>query len=111
VKTDFHLTTVIRETSKATFPSGVQVAKSDFSLKSLTEIFQGKDAVVSMLPITALADQGVAIEAAIAAGVKRFIPSEYGFDSSVHIRCVLPSSDYKTDSFTESGCTCCSTAI
>ncbi|PQE33481.1 isoflavone reductase family protein [Rutstroemia sp. NJR-2017a WRK4] len=82
VKTDFNLTTVIRETSNATFPSGVQVAKSDFSLKSLTEIFQGKDAVVSMLPIAALADQGVVIEAAIAAGVKRFIPSEYGFDSS-----------------------------
>ncbi|KAM0145526.1 hypothetical protein ACHAPG_011579 [Botrytis cinerea] len=82
LKVDLNLTAVIRETSKATFPSGVQVAKSDFSLKSLTGIFVDKDAVISILPIAALADQGMLIEAAIAAGVKRFIPSEYGSDST-----------------------------
>ena len=38
-----------------------------------------------MLPITALGDQGVVIEAAIAAGVKRFIPSEYGSDSTARM--------------------------
>lgn len=83
VKTDLNITAVIRESSKATFPSSVQVTKSDFSLKSLTEAFEGKDAVVSMLPIDAAADQAVLIEAAIAAGVKRFLPSEYGSDSAV----------------------------
>ncbi|KAH9217964.1 isoflavone reductase [Leptodontidium sp. 2 PMI_412] len=82
VKTDLNITAVIRESSKATFPSSVQVTKSDFSLKSLTEAFEGKDAVVSMLPIDAAADQAVLIEAAIAAGVKRFLPSEYGSDSA-----------------------------
>ncbi|KAG4434407.1 hypothetical protein IFR05_010103 [Cadophora sp. M221] len=82
VKTDLNITAVIRESSKATFPSGVEVVKSDFSLKSLTEAFKGKDAVVSMLPIEALAAQAVLIEAAISAGVKRFLPSEYGSDST-----------------------------
>lgn len=36
-----------------------------------------------MLPITALGEQTKVAEAAIEAGVKRFIPSEYGSDSSV----------------------------
>ncbi|KAN0114453.1 NAD(P)-binding protein [Hyaloscypha variabilis] len=79
---DLHVTAVIRESSTFKFPEGTTVAKSDFSLESLTKVFQGQDAVISMLPITALAGQGIVIEAAIAAGVKRFLPSEYGSDST-----------------------------
>lgn len=85
LKSDLNVTALTRETSSATFPEGAKVAKTDFSMNSLTEIFKGQDAVVSMLPITALGDQGTIIEAAIAAGVKRFIPSEYGSDSTVRI--------------------------
>lgn len=83
LKSDLVLSAVTRETSSAKFPEGVTHVKSDFSLSSLTEAFKGQDAVISMLPITALGDQAVVIEAAIAAGVKRFIPSEYGSDSTV----------------------------
>lgn len=83
LKSDFNVTAVIRETSSAKFPSGIKVARSDFSVGSLTEVFKGQDAVVSMLPIVALGEQGVVIEAAIAAGVKRFLPSEYGSDTTV----------------------------
>ncbi|GIJ92658.1 hypothetical protein Asppvi_001936 [Aspergillus pseudoviridinutans] len=82
LKSKLSLTAVIRETSSAKFPGSVKIVKSDFKLGSLTEAFKGQDAVISMLPITALGDQGVVIEAAIAAGVKRFIPSEYGSDST-----------------------------
>ncbi|KAK9371947.1 uncharacterized protein V1513DRAFT_286130 [Lipomyces chichibuensis] len=82
LKSELKVTVVTRETSSSKFPEGVNVAKSDFSLSSLTKVFKGQDAVISMLPITALADQGVVIDAAIAAGVKRFIPSEYGSDST-----------------------------
>ncbi|KAH8714705.1 isoflavone reductase [Ilyonectria robusta] len=82
LKSDLVLSAVTRETSSAKFPEGVTHVKSDFSLSSLTEAFKGQDAVISMLPITALGDQAVVIEAAIAAGVKRFIPSEYGSDST-----------------------------
>ncbi|KAI6760394.1 hypothetical protein HG530_009254 [Fusarium avenaceum] len=74
------VTALIRKTSEATFPDGIDVAKTDFDLESLTKILQGRDAVVSFLPIVSLASQAVVIEAAIAAGVKRFIPSEYGSD-------------------------------
>ena len=84
------MTAVIRESSTFKFPEGTTVAKSDFSLESLTKVFQGQDAVISMLPITALAGQGIVIEAAIAAGVKRFLPSEYGSDSTVYKGLQIP---------------------
>ena len=85
LKSDLNVTAVTRETSSAKFPEGAKVAKSDFSLNSLMEVFKAQDAVISMLPITALSDQGTVIDAAIAAGVKRLIPSEYGSDSTVRM--------------------------
>lgn len=80
---DLSLTAVIRTTSQATFPEGINVVKSDFNVESLSKVFEGKDAVISFLPILSLEAQAIAIEAAIVAGVKRFIPSEYGSDSTV----------------------------
>ncbi|KAF9876689.1 hypothetical protein CkaCkLH20_06097 [Colletotrichum karsti] len=76
------LTVLSREGSGATFPKEVKVIKSDFTEGSLIEALSGQDAVVSMLPIVALGEQQKVAEAAIKAGVKRFIPSEYGSDSS-----------------------------
>ena len=46
-------------------------------MKSLTAALQGVDVLVSMVAHTAIDNQTVLIDAAIAAGVKRFIPSEY----------------------------------
>ncbi|PVH77371.1 isoflavone reductase [Cadophora sp. DSE1049] len=82
LKSDLTITLLTRTSSAAKFPTGVNVITSDFSLASLTGAFKGQDAVISCMPIPALGDQAVVIEAAIAAGVKRFIPSEYGSDSS-----------------------------
>lgn len=45
-----------------------------------------------MLPILALEEQKKLAEAAIKAGIKRFIPSAYGSDSLVRIL-FLPDSD------------------
>ena len=47
-------------------------------MKSLTTALEGIDAVVSTVGGTAIDNQTVLIDAAIAAGVKRFIPSEFG---------------------------------
>ena len=52
------------------------------SAKSLKAAFQGQDAVISLVGGTALGDQNKLIDAAIAAGVKRFLPSEYGSDTT-----------------------------
>lgn len=65
--------------------------KTDFSPESLQRALSGQDAVVSMIPIVALAEQQKLVEAALAAGVKLFVPSEYGSDSTV---CVTPSSKH-----------------
>ncbi|KAI8285913.1 Isoflavone reductase-like protein [Colletotrichum sp. SAR 10_98] len=82
LKSGLDLTILSREGSAATFPKEAKVIKSDFSEGSLVEALNGQDAVVSMLPIVALGEQQKVAEAAIKAGVKRFIPSEYGSDSS-----------------------------
>ncbi|KAI8180830.1 Isoflavone reductase-like protein IRL [Colletotrichum sp. SAR 10_86] len=82
----FQVTGLTRETSIASLPEGVTHVKSDFSEASLSNVVKGQDAVVSTLssisPADALASQNSLIDAAIAAGVKVFIPSEYGVDTS-----------------------------
>lgn len=47
-------------------------------MELLTTALQGVDALVSTVASAAIPNQTVLIDAAIAAGVKRFIPSEYG---------------------------------
>jgi hypothetical protein len=78
-ESSFNTTVLSRQGSKSTFPSGVKVIRADYdSLDSLKEAFQGQDAVISLVGGTALGDQDKLIDAAIAAGVKHFVPSEYG---------------------------------
>ena len=71
-----------REESKSTFPDDIKVIKSDYSESSLADAFKGQDAVVSTISGGALQDQFKIIDAAVKAGVKRFIPSEFGSDST-----------------------------
>ena len=78
----FDVTIITREGSSSTFPSGVKVVPVDYSsLESLTNAFRGQDAVVSTLAMVAMDTQTRMIDAAIAAGVKRFLPSEFGSDT------------------------------
>ncbi|EHK44680.1 hypothetical protein TRIATDRAFT_80142 [Trichoderma atroviride IMI 206040] len=68
---------------RAQFPS-VKVAQIDYdSPESLTKALQNQDAVVSALNHELHKPQIALIDAAIKAGVKRFIPSEYGADASI----------------------------
>ena len=61
------------------FPSEVTVREVDYdSLESLTSAFQGQDAVVSTIASASIGVQLRLIEAATKAGVKRFVPSEFG---------------------------------
>ncbi|KAI8821167.1 isoflavone reductase family protein [Fimicolochytrium jonesii] len=77
---DAHFTVSIlaRESSQSTFPPTVTVHRTDYSYASLLAVFQGQDAVVSALGSSALEHQNVIVDAAVGAGVKRFIPSEFG---------------------------------
>ncbi|KAJ0384681.1 hypothetical protein COL922a_007840 [Colletotrichum nupharicola] len=65
----FTITAISRTSSTATFPAGVAVRKADLSsVESLTAALAGQNAVVSAI-------------STVAAGVKRFIPSEYGLNT------------------------------
>ncbi|OOQ81561.1 NmrA-like family protein [Penicillium brasilianum] len=81
VSSDFDITVVLRKESKAVFPSGVAVHKSDFSVADLEAVFKGKDAVISALGATAFGEQKKLVDAAISAGVKKFVPSEFSASS------------------------------
>jgi hypothetical protein len=62
----------------------VAVKKVDYdSTDSLKEAFKGQDAVVSAIATPAVQGQKTIIDAAVAAGVKRFIPSEFGINTRI----------------------------
>ncbi|KAK3313094.1 isoflavone reductase [Apodospora peruviana] len=78
----FKVTAVTRESSNSTFPNEVEVRKADLtSVESLTKAFAGQDAVVVAVATEAVGGQDVFTDAAIVAGVKRIIPSEFGHNT------------------------------
>ncbi|KAL9619150.1 MAG: hypothetical protein Q9160_006240 [Pyrenula sp. 1 TL-2023] len=80
VKASFTVTVFTRNrNSVKDLPSGVSVAEVDYhSYDSLLHALQGQDAVVSTVNNEAVLDQKQMIDAAISAGVKRFIPADFG---------------------------------
>jgi hypothetical protein len=76
----FNLTVLSRKCSKSTFPSNIKVCKvdDDYPLDQLVAAFRGHDALVSALPGRPYTVHLRMIDVAVQAGVKRFIPSEYG---------------------------------
>lgn len=51
------------------------------SAEALAAAFQGQDAVVSVIGGAGLGIQNTFVDAAVKAGVKRFIPSEFGVNT------------------------------
>ncbi|KAI9047295.1 hypothetical protein LZ554_008744 [Drepanopeziza brunnea f. sp. 'monogermtubi'] len=77
----FNVTALTRPTSTSTFPASVKVTKADYnSVDELTSALKGQDALVLALGTNGLSGQDKFIDAAIASGVKRIIPSEFGCD-------------------------------
>ena len=79
--TGFLISILQRATSKPnTFlPADVTTIITDFSPASLLAAFRDKDAVVSCVGVDGVPLQTAMIDAAEEAGVKRFIPSEFGW--------------------------------
>lgn len=93
----FNVTVVKRPSSSATFPDLVTVRTADLSsVDSVTAAFEGQDAVVSTVGTAGLPGQGVLVEAAVAANVKRFLPSDFGSDIANPNTGVLPVFNFKT---------------
>ena len=92
VNAGFQVTALTREGSNHAFPSNVTPVNVDYdSLDSLTNALKGQDAVISTLASAALGKQLKLVEAASKAGVKRFIPSEFGSNTFNEKASKLPS--------------------
>ncbi|KAH7324043.1 isoflavone reductase family protein-like protein CipA [Rhexocercosporidium sp. MPI-PUGE-AT-0058] len=92
----FNVTVITRPSSKSTFDSSVKVVRADYSsVDSLTSALKGHDAVVSAVGTEGLLGQSILIDAAIAAGVKRILPSEFGSDLSNPKTAAMPVFGYK----------------
>lgn len=75
----YSVTILTRKESTSTFPEGVPVLRADYSdVNELKSAMEGQDVVISMVAVFATGGQQNLVDAAIAAGVKRFLPSEFG---------------------------------
>ena len=82
IRSGFSVTALTRSDSN-TFPPEVEVQKVDYNdLDELTKALKGQDAVVSTITTAGIESQKNLVDAVVAAGVKRIIPSEYGCDLS-----------------------------
>ncbi|GAB1733565.1 hypothetical protein NU195Hw_g3220t1 [Hortaea werneckii] len=77
----FNVTVLTRPTSTHTFPGNVQVKKVEYhDIESLRSALAGQEALISTITTSAIDQQKLLIDAAIAANVQRIIPSEFGCD-------------------------------
>ncbi|RHZ46911.1 aromatic alcohol reductase [Aspergillus thermomutatus] len=77
----FNITVLSRKESEATFPAGVTVRKTDYSEADLEAAFKGQDVVISALGAMGFGEQKKLVDAAVRAGVQRFLPSEFSASS------------------------------
>ncbi|MCJ1437472.1 hypothetical protein MMC27_006859 [Xylographa pallens] len=90
----FTVSVLSRHSSTSTFPPQVTVHRiSDaYPEAELLAAFRGQDAIVSTLSHAATGAHKAIIDAAVAAGVQRFIPSEFGSDTqNANLRALLPA--------------------
>ncbi|KAL2834775.1 hypothetical protein BJY01DRAFT_252854 [Aspergillus pseudoustus] len=82
----FTVTVLARESSKAlnSVPAAAKVIKiaDSYPDADLVAAFTGQDAIVNAITSFSVAEQLKFIDAAITAGVKRYLPSEYGLDNN-----------------------------
>ncbi|PVH74502.1 NAD(P)-binding protein [Cadophora sp. DSE1049] len=79
VDANFQVTVLTRSKKPGAYDASVTAVEVDFtSVESLTAALKDIDGLVSTVGAAAVENQTILIDAAIAAGVKRFIPSEYG---------------------------------
>ncbi len=75
----FEITVLKRTGSNSIIPHPVKVIEVDYeSLESLTSAVTGQDAVICTLAYTGPEIQERLVDASVAAGVKRFLPGEFG---------------------------------
>lgn len=73
------MTIITRLESRSTFPPGIPVVRTAYTVEDLTKALAGQDAVVCTVAPSGVEHQVAMIDAAEAAGVKRFIVNDFGW--------------------------------
>ncbi|PKS09328.1 hypothetical protein jhhlp_003942 [Lomentospora prolificans] len=79
VKAGFDVTIISRAESNATFPDGLPVIRIQYTLETITDALQGHHAAVCVVGPAGMGLQSMMVDAAAAAGVKRFIVDDFGW--------------------------------
>ncbi|ROV95733.1 hypothetical protein VMCG_07625 [Cytospora schulzeri] len=79
IKAGFNVTILSRAESSATFPNEIPVIKIPYTFEELTKAMVGQDAVVCVVGPAGIDINVVMVDAAEAAGVKRFILNDFGW--------------------------------
>ncbi|KAI0556113.1 hypothetical protein F4679DRAFT_18325 [Xylaria curta] len=96
LKAGFQVTVLTRQGSTHDLPASVTVKPVDYdSVESLTAALRDQDAVVSTLGAIGLSKQLNLVEAAVKASIRRFIPSEFGSDTTSSKTAALPVFQHK----------------
>ncbi|KAL9608216.1 MAG: hypothetical protein Q9167_006938 [Letrouitia subvulpina] len=79
----YTITALTRKGSSSTFPSHIKVFRIDDSFPSdqLAEAFKGQDVVINLMPPVNIDQHKTVIDAAAQAGIKRYLPGEFGSDT------------------------------
>ncbi|KAF7114166.1 hypothetical protein CNMCM5793_007744 [Aspergillus hiratsukae] len=75
----FTVTIITRTESKATFPPDIPVVRTTYTLENLTSALAGQDAAVCVVGPGGIGAQVTMVDAAEAAGVKRFVLDDFGW--------------------------------
>ncbi|OAA36000.1 nmrA-like family protein [Beauveria brongniartii RCEF 3172] len=91
ISASFEVTVITREESTSVFPPNVKVVKTKYTEDKLAKALHGQDAVLCLIDAGALQAENLIINAAASAGVKWFIPSEFGHNTTdTRVSKVLP---------------------
>ncbi|OKL57251.1 hypothetical protein UA08_07399 [Talaromyces atroroseus] len=82
--TRFNVSVLSRQSSLSTFPETVKVYRvgDEYPADEVLDAFKGQDVVISTIATASATKQEHLIDIAIKAGVQRFVPSEFGSDTS-----------------------------
>lgn len=79
MKAGLEVTIITRVESASTFPPGIPVIRTEYTVEKLTGVLTGQDAVVCVVGPAGISTQVAMLDAAEAAGVKRFIVDDFGW--------------------------------
>lgn len=99
----FTVTVLARASSKSSFPTAsktIRIPDDGGTEDQLASALAGQDALVVTMPASRVEDSARLANACVKAGVKRFIPADFGSVDSTDLRCVelVPLYEQKTKS-------------